>query len=85
MNPTPIGVGEPAAGGENFDFWGVFCRIFMIYFPPKFEGHGGGDFYFPPMFEGHGGETEKWVPPHHGGEKSTPGQLFKWGKAIQLL
>ena len=68
MNPTPIGVGEPAAGGENFDFWGVFCRIFMIYFPPKFEGHGGEIFISPPCLRVMGGKLKSGFPPIMGGK-----------------
>ena len=56
MNPTPIGVGEPAAGGENFDFWGVFWSIFMIYFPSKSEGRGGEIFISPPSLKVMGGK-----------------------------
>ena len=70
MNPTPIGVGEPAAGGENFHFWGVFCRIFMIYSPPPSLKVMGGKFLFPPMFEGHGGgKLKSGFPPIMGGKK----------------
>ena len=72
--PHTFGVGEPAAGGEKIDFWRSFWWIFMIYFPPIIRTHGGGEiFTSPPISEGHGGEIEKVLPPHHGGEKSSPG------------
>ena len=72
MNPTPIGVGGLAAGGEKNGFWGSFCKNFPVFFkfvPPHSGGVWGGNFYSPPILKGSGGKLKIASPPSYGGKK----------------